>query len=119
MDFNEYQNKAKETAIFPDLAIVKGENIGSTISYIYPALGLVGEAGEVAEKIKKLIRDKDGVVSEEDIQEITKELGDIQWYIAALAGSFGIKLDDIANKNIEKLESRKSRNVIKGNGDNR
>lgn len=109
MDFGEYQNKARKTAIYPDL----GKN------YIYPVLGLVGESGEVAEKVKKLIRDKGGVVDDEFTTEITKELGDILWYISNLAVEFGIMLDDIASTNIEKLFSRMERDKLHGNGDNR
>jgi len=109
MDFNEYQNKAKETAFYP--------NIGS--NYIYPVLGLVGEAGEVAEKIKKLIREKEGKVSEMDKEEIKKEIGDVLWYIAVFSDELGIKLDDVATLNVEKLASRKKRGKLHGSGDNR
>jgi len=103
MEFNEYQKKAITTAIYP-------------IEYeiIYPALGLAGEAGEVAEKIKKYIRD-----GELDKDSVAKELGDVLWYIANLASDLDIDLDVIAHNNIEKLFSRKERGVLHGSGDNR
>jgi NTP pyrophosphatase (non-canonical NTP hydrolase) len=109
MNFNEYQIKARETAVYP--------NINS--NFIYPTLGLVGEAGEVAEKIKKVIRDNNGIISEEKKEEIKKELGDVLWYVANLAKELNIDLDDVAQGNIEKLFSRMERNKIHGDGDNR
>lgn len=108
MTFNDYQTKAVETAIY-----------GTGNKVIYPTLGLCGEAGEVAEKIKKILRDKNGVFGPEDIEAIKKELGDVSWYIANIANDLGITFDDVATTNIEKLESRKARNVIHGNGDER
>jgi len=104
MTFNEYQEFAKTTAIYPEQYKV-----------VYPALGLAGEAGEVTEKVKKMLRD--GTVP--DKKEIAKELGDVLWYISALAGDFGISLEEIAQMNYEKLKSRQERNVISGSGDNR
>lgn len=83
--------------------------------FIYPLLGLVGETGEVSEKIKKTIRDGKDVVRE----DIVKELGDILWYLTALGEDFGISLIEIAKANVEKLESRAQRGVISGSGDNR
>ncbi len=109
MTFEEYQLKARETAIYPD----KDNN------FIYPTLGLVGEAGEVAEKMKKVLRDDGGVISEEKKEEITKELGDVLWYIANLSKELKIPLEDVAQKNIEKLQSRQQRNELHGSGDNR
>ena len=109
MSVNEYQTKAIDTAIYPS----KGRNLS------YPALGLTGEAGEVADKIKKLFRDKQGVLSEEDRKEIAKELGDTLWYIAAMAYELAYDLDDIAQMNLDKLDDRKERGVISGDGDNR
>lgn len=82
-------------------------------------LGLVGESGEVAEKFKKLLRDKDGKLSEEDKAELVKELGDILWYVTSVAHLLGSSLEEVAIKNNEKLASRKSRGQIKGGGDNR
>ena len=109
MNFNEYQNLALSTAIYP-----------RRYETIYPALGLCGEAGEVAEKIKKSIRD--GLPYEQMNsfrEDMTKELGDVLWYVAALASDLNISLDDVAEKNVQKLASRKKRNKIGGSGDNR
>lgn len=82
-------------------------------------LGLVGEAGEAADKFKKIIRDKQGKMSTEDREEISKELGDVLWYVAALARYMDIPLDDIAEENIAKLQSRFERGKLGGKGDNR
>ncbi len=109
MEFNQYQEEARKSAIYPN----KGNN------FIYPTLGLAGEAGEVAEKIKKIIRDSDGIVSEEKKAELAKELGDVLWYISNLAEELGLKLEDVARGNIEKLRSRLERGKVHGNGDNR
>jgi NTP pyrophosphatase (non-canonical NTP hydrolase) len=109
MEFNEYQKKSRQTAIYP--------NLGS--NFVYPTLGLSGEAGEVAEKIKKVLRDKNGLIDEDTKAEIAKELGDVLWYVAQLATELNLDLDEVALKNIDKLFSRLDRGVIKGNGDNR
>lgn len=82
-------------------------------------LGLVGESGEVAEKFKKLIRDKKGQISEEDRAEILKELGDILWYVNAVAHLLGSSLDEVATNNLQKVLGRKDRGVTAGSGDNR
>lgn len=103
MRFYEYQEEASKTAIYPE-----------QYKIVYPALGLAGEAGEVAEKVKKHIRD--GVLNVEDLK---KELGDVLWYLAAIASDLGLNLDDVADANLEKLRSRQARGVIGGNGDNR
>ncbi|MEK7636386.1 MAG: nucleoside triphosphate pyrophosphohydrolase family protein [Patescibacteria group bacterium] len=109
MTFEEYQKKSRETAVYP--------NIGS--NFIYPTLGLAGEAGEVAEKIKKIIRDHEGVVKPEHRGEIKKELGDVLWYVAQISTELDLLIDDIAIANLEKLQSRKNRGQIQGSGDNR
>jgi NTP pyrophosphatase (non-canonical NTP hydrolase) len=109
MTFEEYQKLSRKTAIYPD----KDKN------FVYPTLGLAGEAGEVAEKIKKVLRDNNGLMNEERKQELTKELGDVLWYIAQIASELGLSLDKIASFNIEKLQSRKERNMLHGSGDNR
>ncbi len=109
MNFEEYQIKSRKTAIYPN----KDSN------FIYPVLGLVGEAGEVAEKVKKLIRDDNGELTEERRMMIKKELGDVLWYIAQVATEFKLDLDDIAKSNIKKLYSRFERGKIKGDGDDR
>jgi NTP pyrophosphatase (non-canonical NTP hydrolase) len=109
MDFNDYQTKSRGTAGYPA--------IGHTV--IYPTLGLVNEAGEVAGKIKKVFRDKDGDISEETREALKAELGDVLWYIAQVATELDLSLDDIAESNIAKLYDRLERGKIKGEGDNR
>lgn len=109
MTFDEYQKLAQTTALYPN----QGKN------YIYTTLGLVGEAGEIAEKIKKVIRDRDGIIDEERRADLEKELGDVLWYLAQLSTELGLSLDAVAAGNIEKLKSRKDRDVIHGDGDNR
>ena len=109
MDFNTYQKKARLTAQYP--------NLGS--NNIYPTLGLVGEAGEVAEKVKKVIRDKNGLFDEESIVGIKKELGDVLWYLSNLCTEFGFSFDDVALQNLEKLKLRAARGKISGSGDDR
>ncbi|KON34684.1 hypothetical protein AC477_00115 [miscellaneous Crenarchaeota group-1 archaeon SG8-32-1] len=108
MNFDEYQSKARETAIYPN----KGNNL------VYPILGLNGEAGEVAEKLKKLIRDEH-YADADFVKSIDKELGDVLWYIAAICSELGISMNGVAHRNIRKLEDRKVRNVLSGSGDNR
>lgn len=108
MNFKEYQEKASITAIYPEY-----------IKILYPALGLAGESGEVCEKIKKAYRDNDGEFSVEKIAEITKEIGDVLWYLSAICNDLNIDLNSAAELNINKLYSRKERGVISGNGDNR
>lgn len=108
MQINEYQHKAIETAIY-----------GSGNSIIYPTLGLAGEAGEVADKVKKVLRDKNGEFKDAEKRDIALELGDILWYIAALSRDLGYDLNQIAQYNLDKLASRKERNQISGSGDNR
>ena len=88
-------------------------------NFIYPTLGLASEAGEVAGKVKKIMRDDSGVVSDEKREDIKSELGDVLWYVSQCATEFGLSLDDIAQANIEKLFSRKDRGVLGGSGDGR
>jgi len=109
MNFEEYQKKSRVTAKYPNA----GKN------YIYPTLGLSGESGEVAEKIKKVIRDKKGIVDEETKEMVKKELGDVLWYVSQIATELELKLNDIAEHNIEKLYSRMERGKLGGSGDNR
>ena len=110
MNFNDYQQRALTTAITSDDAFK---------DMMHWVLGLNGEAGEVAEKLKKIVRDKSGVVSDTDKQELAKELGDVLWYIAVFAKELGMSLDDIASANLAKLADRQKRNKITGSGDNR
>jgi NTP pyrophosphatase (non-canonical NTP hydrolase) len=109
MNFDEYQAESRKTAIYPD--------IGSNLQY--PALGLCGECGEIAEKIKKIMRDKAGVVTLDDREGIRQELGDVLWYVAALCSELDLKMGDVAGFNILKLKSRQDRNILHGNGDDR
>lgn len=113
MNIQEYSDQAITTLL--------GEHEISDMdaTLLSQVFGLVGESGEVAEKFKKLIRDKKGAISEEDRQEIVKELGDILWYINSVAHLLGSSLEDVAQKNIEKVLSRKDRGMTSGNGDNR
>lgn len=106
---NDYQKAALSTAIYPN----QGEN------YIYPCMGISGESGEIAEKVKKVIRDKEGVLTDTDKEGIAKELGDLCWYVAVLAYELGYDLGDIMQMNLNKLSSRKERGVLSGSGDNR
>jgi len=108
-DVDDYQKFALTTAIYPD----RGNNI------VYPVLGLMGESGEVAEKVKKVIRDKGGKLTDEDKVNIALELSDTLWYTATIASELGFNLSEIFQKNIDKLSSRKERGVLSGSGDNR
>lgn len=108
MTLNEYQQKALETALYPQ-----------EFKIIYPALGLTGEAGECADKVKKVIRDNNKEFTCEKKLEIAKEIGDVLWYCATLANDIGFSLETIGQMNYDKLCSRKRRGVISGNGDNR
>ena len=107
-DLDMYQQVAKTTAIYPREQAI-----------IYPTLGLTGEAGEVANKVKKIIRDGSDSKDEKLVSEIKAEIGDCLWYIAVLANDFDIKLSDIASANIEKLALRQKNNTIHGSGDDR
>ncbi|CAN5717476.1 nucleoside triphosphate pyrophosphohydrolase family protein [soil metagenome] len=107
MTFNDYQQKALETASDKQNEL------------FHRILGLVGETGEIAEKMKKIVRDHDSDFSRLDKADMTKELGDVLWYVATLADYLDIKLDDIAEVNVAKLAERKSRGTLAGSGDNR
>ena len=109
MDFDNYQIEARKTAIYPN----KDKN------FIYPTLGLVGESGEVAEKIKKVLRDKNGNFDYESKTAIKKELGDVLWYLANLCNELDFTLNEVAEENLEKLNNRLSRGKISGSGDDR
>ena len=109
MDLSTYQSRARETARYP--------GVGS--NPIYPTLGLCGEAGEVADKVKKVIRDRGGAFSPEVIEALQLELGDVLWYVAQLASELGLDLEAVAHANLDKLASRAARNVIAGSGDHR
>jgi len=118
MKFHEYSKAAQETAFYSKDPVA---------AFSYVTLGLVGEAGEIAEKVKKLLRDRDGMTVEEALEkgikekrlELAKELGDVLWYLAAFSREIGVTLEEVAKMNIEKLQSRKQRKVLSGSGDNR
>jgi NTP pyrophosphatase (non-canonical NTP hydrolase) len=106
---SDYQERSRATAVYPDA----GDNL------LYPTLGLCGEAGEVAEKVKKMVRDDGGVLSDERRAALSKELGDVLWYVAQLATEAELDLDAIAQDNLDKLLSRQRRSVLQGSGDDR
>ena len=109
MDLASYQSRSRLTARYPQA----GANP------IYPTLGLCGEAGEVADKVKKVIRDQQGAFSADTVAALKLELGDVLWYVAQLASELGLDLDGVAQANLDKLASRSARNVIAGSGDDR
>ncbi len=109
MNFKEYQELCGKTARYP--------SIGAP--HIYPVLGLGGEVGELLNKVKKIHRDKEGVIDEKTRAELMHELGDVLWYVAETATKLGLDLEEVAVKNIQKLASREERGVIKGSGDHR
>ncbi len=109
VNFTEYQEKAKATARYP---VIRH-------AVIYPTLGLTNEAGEVSGKIKKIFRDREGVISESDLAALQGELGDVLWYLAQVSTELGLSLDEIAEHNIAKLLDRQARGKIRGDGDNR
>jgi NTP pyrophosphatase (non-canonical NTP hydrolase) len=106
---SDYQLRSRATAVYPDA----GDNL------TYPALGLCGEAGECAEKVKKAIRDDGGALTGERRAALAAELGDVLWYMAQLATEAGLDLDEIAEDNLAKLLSRQERGVLQGSGDSR
>lgn len=108
MDLNEYQEKAMVTAIYGNGAVIN-----------YPILGLVGEAGEIANKYKKVLRDTGGEMSEQQRYDLSKELGDVLWYCAALARDLGTTLNTVAENNLSKLAQRHATGTIQGSGDDR
>lgn len=115
MELNDYQKQAQTTAIYKT----------QEQALLCTVLGLNGEAGEVAEKFKKILRDRPAGIdalnqlSSDDLEGIKKELGDVLWYTAVLANSLGLRLEDVAQTNLDKLASRFQRGQISGSGDNR
>lgn len=108
MTLDEYQAEALKTAIYP-----------TESGIVYPVLGLAGESGEVADKVKKTIRDRGGEFDAETRREIAKEAGDVLWYLAALARELGMTLGELAELNLAKIRSRAARGALHGSGDNR
>lgn len=106
---NEYQVATRETAVYPEI----------TTNYMYPLLGLVGEVGELANKVKKVFRDDAGEITKERKAAIRDELGDVLWYLARTADELGFTLSEIGESNLARLKDRKKRSVISGSGDNR
>ena len=115
MQISDYSKQALSTDSFDD---TKPKDPGSH-AFLSKILGLTGEAGEVAEKMKKILRDKDGQMTEDDKREIAKELGDILWYINSTARYLGFSLEEVAQMNLDKVLSRKARGKTHGSGDNR
>ena len=108
MEINEYQKAALTTAVYPEDKRI-----------IYPSLGMCGEAGEVADKVKKVIRDNNQDFTNDRKREIAKEIGDVLWYCATLSHDLGFSLEEVAQMNIDKLASRQRRGKLSGSGDNR
>lgn len=106
-DFSAYQRAAART----------GAAIATDHPIVYPTLGLANEAGEVAGKVKKIFRDRHGVVTDADREALTLELGDVLWYLSELCTRLGIRLEDVAARNVAKLADRAARGVIQGEGD--
>ena len=109
LDFGAYQQAAART----------GGPVATDHPIVYPTLGLANEAGEVAGKVKKIFRDRGGVVTDDDRRALTLELGDVLWYLAELCTQLGIRLEDVAAANVEKLEGRAARGTLAGDGDER
>ncbi len=110
MTFDEYQKQALKTA---------HNNPDPLMDKTIWAMGIAGEAGEVLEKWKKIVAYKEGKITDEDLAELKKELGDVVWYVAVLADSLGLSFAEVMQLNVKKLEDRQKRGVIKGAGDNR
>ena len=118
MDFNEYQKEILKTLFLP--VNYNGDDTKDFQNLIARiTLGIGGEAGEVQEKIKKWMRDNEGIITSDFLSDITNELGDLLWYITALSELFEISIDYIAENNLKKLQSRMERRKISGSGDNR
>jgi len=119
LTFDEYQACARETAIYPDMRLAEDPPAVVTRGLLYTVLGLADETGEIAGKVKKIMRDKHSMLDETDVKSLKKELGDVCWYLAMAAYELDINLGDVAKLNVEKLASRKQRGVLGGSGDER
>ncbi len=113
MLIDDYQTEAAKTAIYP------GSNNGHMAAINYCTLGLVGEAGELANKLKKVMRDYNGVMHDDLKVSLADELGDVLWYVSQLAKELGFNLDHIAMMNLGKLCARKEKGTLRGSGDDR
>lgn len=119
MTFNQYQSEANKTAhISPDLFMRDSCGLYISVPYVYAGLGL-GEAGECQNKIKKIMRDNNGVVTDEIREAIKGEIGGLLWYASQVARALQIPFDDCATYNIAQLKDRQARGALKGHGDNR
>lgn len=120
MKLNDYQKKAATTAKYPKVSVLDSRGFATTgCSWVYPALGLGGETGEILEKLKKILRDCDGQIGAAQRDAIALELGDLLWYISTLASELGVSLEEVATANLSKLQSRSARCVLSGEGDYR
>ena len=108
MNFEDYQHQSRFFVIYKE-----------SDKIFYPTLGLTSEAGEVAGKVKKMVRDDQGELTEERRSAIVSEIGDCLWYLAQLCTDLNVNLGHVAEENLEKLNSRLARNVVQGSGDNR
>lgn len=119
MNASEYQQEAHSFADYVMPVVHTEDNNVIVVDYCYPALALAEEAGEVAGKYAKAVRDCNGFIDSERKEAIVKELGDVTWFVAELCTLLNVSLEDVMQKNIDKLTSRRERNVIHGSGDNR
>lgn len=120
MEFDDYQKKAQTTDLgFENMGEVMAKKTLNVPEFLDKVLGLAGESGEFADKVKKIMRDKRGAFSEEERAEILKELGDVLWYVAELSSYLDTPMSELAKINLDKLASRKKRGTLVGAGDNR
>jgi NTP pyrophosphatase (non-canonical NTP hydrolase) len=124
MELQQYQAEAQETAIYDEsvwitLSRMTQQQLSKVLNLHYVSLKLNGEAGELAEEVAKSLRDDFGVITLDRRQAIFKELGDVLWYIAAICEELDFDLNSVAQANIEKLRSRKEREMLHGSGSNR
>ena len=111
LSLNSYQQQAAELAVYPGVKTAEG--------LIYTALGLNGEAGEFADQVKKMLRDDDGHLLPERQAKLEKELGDVLWYVSMASREIARSLQEIAQVNLKKLQDRRDREALKGDGDER
>jgi len=125
MNLNEYQSESRRTAIYPrripPIRMMGYEGIFPDVEcgLVYPTIGLVGESGEFLEKVKKIIRDKEGFIDDSTREKLLDELGDILWYLSQVSFELNYALDGLAERNLKKLRDRQERMKLQGEGDNR